>query len=309
MKKNKEKEELYQLICLCSKNVNIAYNKNCDIRNKLSFICKKVNRTVECDMYRYLNNDVTLNKKNVIKIALETVFGKDFHKDENVLNCLNNVFKISYHGKIINKPTSEDEFVDLLIMLGDIANNEYFDSKKKTSCILAIKKIQNYIANKMYNAEECIKETSFVIEKLKEIIDCYINNKKIELSQKDSFYKVINHGLSVTLEDDNETKVIQNNISDFIEEFINIHNSSLVKTNEEKINKKTNKYFKKLTEIPYEQLSLKNFPKFSNPNFIDIMEQLLEKFSERQCFELSAALSVHYANYYKDKNSKKEYHK
>lgn len=309
MEKNNQIKELYQLMCLCLRNVDIAYNKNCEIRNNLSLICKKVNRTVECDMYRYLNNDVTLNKKNVIKIALETVFGKDCYKDENVLNCLQDIFKINYHGKNIDKPNSNHEFVDLLIILGDIANNEYFDSNKRTSCILAIKKIQNVIAQKMYNALACIEEVSFAKEKFTEIINSYLENKKINLKEKDLFYKVINHGLSVTFEDENEIMESNNNISDFVEEFIMLHNSSLNKKSDEKINNRANKYFTKLTKTPYEKLTVKNFPKFSNPNFIEIMEELLKNFSEGQYFELCAALSVHYANYYKDKNSKNEYYK
>ena len=310
-------EEFYNIVK--KENEVLKHNKqtlDLQISNIKGFLSKLGASNTYYDnkeLYKYINKSDSNNK---IINAFKAVFGEDIFT--NMSDEMKDDFKSLYkdvigkkYGYEISLPNSFEDFVDSFINCIKLSNSSSIFSIDKEKYKSFVSGVLNTL-NHYYNRKIVISEkVGNVINLYNTYIDAYEKKKTINISDKlsndiDNAFIYDKRTLLLLDEKTNEKHEITYN--KIFKYFISINNYEVKEEEHKKsINKKANKYYKKLKRARDITDSL--YPSFEDEDFKPIMYNLLDIINgniiNEQSACLSAITSMQIVKYYKD-NAKKE---
>lgn len=262
---------------------------------------------------------------------LKYFFGYDFFEDmteeqrqeyakkglftkDNIDEIFGKVYGTHYEQEF-KRPNSWEDMVLFLNRVFKVHNNDSINSNAKEPydrILFAFNiMLENYYANSI---AEC-RETNFILNIYNEFLNAFNDKRKVKIDSKT--YPLITKALNkderkfITIEDSKEKKI---GFGDTFIMFCELYNNELEKVKaayseskkEQKIKAQIDKYFKRITSIPFDELENKYFPKYTNENYVEIINGVIEKLKEAVkndeslIFHNSVTL-MHYACYFKTK--------
>ncbi len=302
---------------------NTVFSKCCEVKNDIV--------TLGFARMQEILNDVR-GKENFKKV-LECVFGSDFfddltkekqeeYKKKDVFTKYDldeDDFLGKIYGKRYNlefkKPTSWDDMILFLNNIFKVINNNYISdiSKDMYHRILFVfnRLVESTYANNLAES----REANFISNTYNEFLSAFEKNKAVNIDEKT--YPLIKRILNkdsrkaISLEDSKEKEM---GFGDTFIMFCELYNNELEKVQktilenkaQSKIETQINKYHKRIKNMPFDKLENKNFPKYNNENYVQIIKGIIGRFlkdlnEDEKWLPYYTASQMHYASYFKTK--------
>lgn len=272
--------------------------ENIEIMQKLNSV--KTNNIYQFPIFDIYNAYDKFNEKNkldeykeVLKEALKALFGYEFFnmtKEEikeaakkylyTPVDLKNDLMGGLGFNKVADFkiPESFDDFADLMLKVCEEGRNP--NTTNKYAYVDLGSFITKLIASRYKEMVEDTGRFELIIYTFVEYINCVNNNRKMELTEQeiDKFKIILRH----LYKKFNYDIIVENCFTeDEFVEFIDKQNKHVDNRKDIKevlkLEKNIDKYYGKITKLPLEKLEVKNLPKFTNANFSEIMNGIINK--------------------------------
>lgn len=218
-------------------------------------------------------------------------------------------------GYLFTTPNSWEELVSYMEGCLNVCSSGLSNSNTKDLYGKMLSFFNNLIETTYAKNIEKEREMSFVSKLYSEFLNSYEKSKIVNIEKN-------TYGLIKTiLNKDNRKFIImeagEEKETGFGDAFIiicelfnNEINKLKAKTELEKeqlkINTQINKYFKRISKIPFDNLENKNFPKYTNEDYVEIINGVIDKFNDilsedDKWLPYYTISLMHYASYFKTK--------
>ena len=328
-------DEYYELIKKETKKLKVKQD-NIKRKNKVFSNCCMISNikneeVVFLGIEKLKDMFKTENGKNHLINILKYVLGSSFFEDMNeeqkleykkqgllikddLHEVLGEVYGNSY-GYSFKTPNSWEDMILFLKGCSDIYYNNLIHFKLKEPFYRILSAFNKLIETTYARSIAEEREVSFIINSFEKFLSAFEKNKKTNIDK--SLYDLIRYALNkderkfIILEDGNERQI---SFGDTFIMFCELYDKNIeealnerVKNKEEvKINTQINKYYKRISKIPFNILENKNFPKYTNENYVKIIKGIIDKFSndlndDEKWLPYYVAVQMHYASYFKTK--------
>lgn len=300
---------------------NEIFSKCCDLKKDVVYLgFEKMNKL--------LNNE---HGKNTFKDVLKCIFGHAFFDDMTkeqkeeynkkgffTKYNLDEIFSMVYgihYGYEFKRPTSWDDMILFLNNVFEVFNNNLINSAQKEPYHRILFAFNRMIEASYANSVAESREINFILNMYNEFLSAFDEKRKVNIDEKT--YPLIKNALNkdsrkfITLEDDTEKKI---GFGDAFIMFCELYNSEFKKAQENalknkeqlKVQTQIDKYYKRIKSIPFERLENKNFPKYTNDNYVQVIKGVIDNFekdlnTDENWLPYYTVTMAHYASYFKTK--------
>lgn len=264
-----------------------------------------------------------LNIKSFVKV-LEILFGIKFFDeiDEETLAKLkeNNMFtkdnlddllcKVygNKYGFNFSRPSNYYEFSEFISNCYKVYNDPNIDRKSKENYLNIVCAINRQIERRFNNIIQTNNQENFVIDMYTRFIKAYEKGNPVVINdeEKKKTLEILNKIESIFfVQEENEDKTIGTGeafllvVEAYNEELELLYKKEKEDKENHKANKKVDKYYKKITKTPIDKLEVKNFPKYSNENYLQIIDTLIKKLENDKLWDYVTLCYLNYMDYFK----------
>lgn len=300
---------------------NEVFSRCCNLKNDVVYL--------GFEKMKMLLNDE--NGKNKFKEALKCIFGHDFFEDMtkeqkeeynkkgfftkyNLDEILGMIYGSNY-GHEFKRPSSWDEMILFLNNVFEVFNNNLINSALKEPYHRILFSFNRLIEASYANSIAEMREINFILNMYNEFLSAFDKKRMVNIDEKT--YPLIKNALNkdsrkfITLENDEEKKI---GFGDAFIMFCELYNSEFKKAQENvlknkeqlKVQEQIDKYYKRIKNILFDKLENKNFPKYTNENYVQIIKGVIDNFekdlnSDERWLPYYTVSLMHYASYFKTK--------
>lgn len=218
----------------------------------------------------------------------------------------------SYDGYKLNRPNSWNELYMFILKCFEAIEDDRVTEKNKSVYYNVLYRLATFMTNivvKNINAVNNMTEARNAYNTFIKGYDAKNYIKKEDISQDQINILNQNSNKFILQTKDNEKIEIGlgSTLLFFIDDFNEIITQAKKEVDDSKINYKAEKYYKKIVSIPFNELDKKNFPKYSNKNFKEIMQKILNSVEDAMIVDEDltpyyTVLMMHYAHYFRTNN-------
>ncbi len=304
---------------------NDAFAKCCKIINKNN------KETVILGVDVMVNLLKTSHGKDKFKTLLKFVFGEAFFDElsekeksdyqkqglfmkDDLSVVLGEVYGFK-RGYLFKNPNSWDEMITFLNNCVNVCNDWSIKEEEKDDFYKILFSLKKLIETSYDKSMALKKETSFIISVYNEFILAFENKRKVNINKES--YDLIRNILNkdnrkfMTIEDGTEKEIGFGDAFVMFSELYNNDLELLINKNKEnkeslKIERRAQKYYKRIKSIPFDELENKFFPKYTNENYVMIIKKVIDLFlndlnADEKWLPYYTAVIMHYASYFKTK--------
>lgn len=317
--KNEIKDLIVKKQMLNSKNE--IFSKCCDLKNDVVYLGFE-------KMKKLLNDE---QEKNKFKDVLKCIFGPDFFEDMtkkqkeecnkkglftkyNLDEILGMIYGTGY-GYEFKRPNSWDDMILFLNNTFEVFNNNLLNNSSKEPYHRILFAFNQMVEVSYANSVVEFREVNFILNIYNEFLSAFDKKRKVNVDEK--VYPLIKNALNkdsrkfIALENDREKKI---GFGDAFIMFCELYNSEFEKAQENalknkeqlKVQAQVDKYYKRIRNILFDKLENKNFPKYTNENYVQIIKGVINNFEkdlniDEKWLPYYTASLMHYASYFKTK--------
>ncbi len=304
--------------------------KNDTFANCCTIVKKNNEEVVIFGIDKMINLFKTNNGKEEFKNLLKYIFGdaffKEFSKEEkadykkqgfftkdDLPEVLGSVYGIRY-GYLFKNPNSWDEMVEFLSNCANVCCNTNLNESQKEAFYKILLAFNKLIESSYANSVALKREINFIISIYNEFILGLENKRKIKINMEsyDLIRNILNKDDRKFIMIDDDLKEI--GFGDAFITFCKLYNNDVESLankdaeNKERLKTKmrAQKYYKRITSIPFDKLENKYFPKYTNKNYVVLIKKVIDMLlndlkSDEKWLPYYTATIMHYASYFKTK--------
>ena len=243
-----------------------------------------------------------IDEETLTKLKENNMFTKD-----NIDDLLGKVYGNKY-GLIFNRPSNYYDFAEFISNCYKVCNNSSIDRKSKEEYLNIVCAINRVIERRFNDIMQINFKENFVIDMYTRFIKAYEKGNVVVINEeeKKKALEILNKIESIFfVQEENEDKTVGTGdafllvVEAYNEDLEMLEKQEKEDKENHKTNKKVDKYYKKITKTPIDKLEVKNFPKYSNENYLQIINALINKLENDKLWDYVTLCYLNYMDYFK----------